>query len=240
MPLALLILSLLVSSAASQATRGYGTDSLILLEIADSLHVPMRNNTAWQEGGRVTRVSFYYQGQSGAVPPALGRLDSLRYIHMAITSITALPREIGVLKRMDTIDIGTSRIGPTLPDEIGDLAGLRCLRVSYCKLQALPSSLMRLRKLETVDFSHNSICQVEDSLRQWILAISPHALDDQNSSACPVPIPDGKQTRPGSAAMRRLYMGGSRSRVSEEPGPSEGHARYYTPIGRRVSRNEKK
>jgi hypothetical protein len=33
---------------------------------------------------------------------------------MGITGVTSIPKEIGRLKRLDTINIGSSSIGPTL------------------------------------------------------------------------------------------------------------------------------
>ncbi|MEO6098367.1 MAG: hypothetical protein ABIW76_22925 [Fibrobacteria bacterium] len=136
------------------------------------------------EENRIGRLDIYYGGQTGAVPAALGGLDSLRRLFMGITSVTSLPPEIGKLKRLDAIDIGSSAIGPTLPDEIGSLPNLKLLRVKGCLLKSLSPTLMRLKKLETVDFSNNAICHVDDSLKQWLLAISPHALDNQRVSGC--------------------------------------------------------
>ncbi|MBW8888974.1 MAG: hypothetical protein JF616_14565 [Fibrobacteres bacterium] len=234
MPYAILALSILFfSSISAQPIKGYGVDSLVLREIADSLHVPITTNTAWVEGGRVTRLSIFYGNQHGAIPPALGRLDSLHYLFMGITRVTSLPREIGLLKRMDTIDIGSSLIGPALPEEIGDLPNLRYLNVSVCSsLKSLPKSLMRLKKLEFVNFSLDSICGVDDSLRNWILAINPKALDNQGECAA-TGIRDGKSFH-GNNPLRKLAPG-ERSGPNRDP---QGKIRYYSPAGRRL-RTEK-
>lgn len=182
------------------------------------------------ENGRVTYLSIYYQGQRGAVPAALGGLDSLRHIHMGITNVTSLPREIGRLKRMDSINIGSSSIGPTIPDEIGDLPDLRCLKVHSCKLETLPIALMKLRKLETVDFSGNRICRLDDSLRQWILSKWPKALDNQNTSTCVFTVSGLRQSTTGNPPLQRVSVPGV-------PNVLIGHdrtkdVRYYSPLGR--------
>ncbi len=233
MPYAVLALLILFPAALNaQAVRGYGSDSLILQEIADSLHVRIGANTAWVEGGRVTRLSIYYQGQSGALPAAVGRLDSLHYLYMGITGVTSLPPEIGLLKRMDTIDIGSSRIGPTLPEEIGDLSNLRFLRVSGCgPLKTLPTSLMRLKKATLMDFSHNSICDLDDSLRNWILAISPNALNYE--SGCEATGIREAQTNRGRAPLFKLVAPGQRIYPAQASN-REGKILYYSPLGRRL------
>jgi hypothetical protein len=228
----LALLTLFVSSVSAQLVRGYGSDSLTLQEIADSLHVPFRNNTSWVENGRVTKLSIYYGGQTGAIPPALGKLDSLHYLFVSLNRVTSLPHEIGLLKRMDTIMIGSSFIGPSLPDEIGDLPNLRFLSVEACDpLKTLPTSLMRLKNLEYVNFSNNSICSLDDSLRNWILAINPNALANQKGCAA-TGIGKGNTSRE-SGPDRKLALPG------HSPAPAydrdaDGKTRYYSPAGRRL------
>jgi hypothetical protein len=161
----------------------------------------------------------------------MGGLDSLRYFSIGISGITSLPREIGNLKRLDTIDISAADIGPTLPDEIGDLAELRYLSISACKtLKELPASLMKLKKLETVSFEHNSLCLADDSLRRWILSISPHALDYQSGCAASG-VRQGGPAR-GNAPARKLALPGEGIDPAHGRDP-EDEVRYYSPAGRR-------
>lgn len=143
MPIQALIVCSFLILAQSISANNSARDSLILQEIADSVRVPLRSNPTRFEGGRVVNLSFYYNGQQGAIPAAIGGLDSLRHLHMRITNISSLLKEIGLLKNLDTIDIGTSKIGLSLPEEIGELSDLKCLRVTGCKLKALPSSTTR-------------------------------------------------------------------------------------------------
>jgi hypothetical protein len=203
--------------ALSLAAPASASDSLILQEIADSLRVRLSAVTATWEGGRVTRMSLFYESQQGAVPAALGGLDSLRRLYMAITLVTSVPKEIGLLKRLDSIDIISSHLGPVIPAEIGELPNLRFLRISRCKLKSLPGSLMNLKKLEYADFSRNNICHVDDSLRQWILARWPKALDDQDTSACATTGLRQKHSRPGDKRAHGAPL-----------------IRCYTPLGRTV------
>ena len=154
-------------------------DTLVIRQMAESLKVRPAAMLTKVEANRIVRLEMYYQGQQGPVPAALGELDSLRGLFISLTGVTGLPPEIGKLKRLDSVKIATSRIGPTLPDQIGDLPDLHFLQVNDNRLTSLPVSLMKLRHLQSVSFQGNAICQVDDSLEQWILAISPAALDRQ-------------------------------------------------------------
>ena len=69
------LLVLLMQSLPSAASDS-ASDALILQEIADSLRVPVKLNITRKVDGRVTYLSLFYQGQRGAVPPALGGLTS--------------------------------------------------------------------------------------------------------------------------------------------------------------------
>lgn len=224
-------LLVLLMQSLPKAASPFAADSLLMEEIADSVGGRVLPSTYRVEGGRVVYLSIYYQAQKGAIPPALGGLDSLRHIFMGITQVTALPREIGRLKRMDTINIGSSAIGPTLPDEIGELSNLRCLKVHDCKLETLPKSLMKLQKLETVDFTRNSICRLDDSLRQWILSKWPKALEAQNASKCVSTIIGLPQSTTGGPPLSRLAAPGAPDVLPGQGGAAHG-IRYYTPLGR--------
>lgn len=233
----LTLLALFVQDLTHAASTP-ASDSLILKEIADSLKVEVSANATRIEGGRVTYLSIFYRGQRGAIPPALGGLDSLRHIYMGITSVTSLPKEIGQLKRMDTINIGSSNIGPTLPDEIGELSNLRCLRVHSCKLVTLPKSIMKLQKLEAVDFTRNAICQMDDSLRQWILSKWPKALDNQNMSKCLSSVSGLRQPFTGGPPLRRLSVPGVQDVLPRQDRASKD-IQYYSPLGRSLRWQER-
>jgi hypothetical protein len=227
--LKLAFVCLLFPALPSSAEPNSAADSLALREIADSVHTDVRFlGTRW-DGGRVTWLRIFYQGR-GALPSALASLDSLHYFGLNLSAITSLPKEIGRLKRLDTLDIGSADIGPTLPDEIGDLENLRCLKCYSCgQLQDLPVSLMKLKKMEMMDFRLDPLCHLDDSLQRWILSISPTALD--NPRPClPTKIQPGKSPARDRPTPKLASPG-------ERPGPNrdpEGKTRYYSPAGRRL------
>jgi len=116
------------------------------------------------------------------------------------------------------------------------LANLTLLYVSSCKLVSLPASIMRLRKLEKLDFSQNQICSVPDSLRQWILSISPNALNAENLSECSATgIGKGKtgngKIAPAKPPRKHLSVPGA----AVDPGMKElNTGDSYNPLGRRL------
>lgn len=224
------LLALLLAPACLSAAPVVNADSLILKEITDSIGGP---NRVRMQGDRIVYLSIFYNAQRGPIPPALGGLDSLRHLFMAITQVTSLPREIGKLRRMDTINISTSRIGPTIPEEIGDLAGLKYLVVADCKLEALPVSLMKLQKLEHVNFSRNKICRVDDSLRQWLLTRWPKALEAQDTSGCATTSIGRLGGTKGGQTIRRVYLPGLERQNLNSLVPKRSPT-FYTPLGRLI------
>lgn len=167
-----------------EAVGDLHSDSLAAKEIYAALGIGMPVGGIRHDGQRVTRMTIYYQPGKGAIPPALGKLDGLRLLRLHIVGITALPREIGNLKLLDTLDILSTNLGPTLPDEIGELQNLRVFKVVGSQLTALPSTMGKLKSVQVFDFRGNMICKVDDSLRNRILSISPNALLNQRTSDC--------------------------------------------------------
>jgi hypothetical protein len=207
------------------------SDSLLIQEIADSLHVKMDAIEFKAEGGRITRVRIFYRSQRGAVPAALGGLDSLRNLFIGTAAITSLPKEIGRLKRLDTLDISSIQID-SLPDGIGDLESLKLLRVFYCQLRTLPSSLMRLRNLEHVDFRSNYLCGVPDSLAAFIRGISPGALEAQRKSDCGTTGLEQVSPKNGETRKKReLGLAGAQNRKRKK-GRAADRARIFSADGR--------
>lgn len=204
----LLLLALFAIGGRANAAGDLHSDSLAAKEIFAAVKVGMRPGSVRDDGNRITRLTIYYQGGEGSIPPALGQLDGLRVLRINISGITALPKEIGNLKLLDTIDIGATFIGPSLPQEIGDLPNLKVLKVHTSRLTSLPQSLLNLKGIQVLDFQSNRICKVEDSLKNWILAVSSRALDGQNTTGCnPVPIRlghAGKAGYPGIILSSRI------------------------------------
>ncbi len=179
------------------------SDSLAAREVFDSLKTGTAPYHLENDGKRITRLKIYYEGLGGAIPAALGKLDGLRKLDLTTAGITAIPKEIENLKLLDTINISATLIGPTLPDEIGNLPNLRFLKVSGSRLASLPNTLMKLSTISYLDFSRNLFCPLNDSLKNWILSISPHALDAQQPKNCTTSsLPRRSQLQPEPGQLK--------------------------------------
>ncbi len=87
--------------------------------------------------GRVTGLSLTYNRISGWIPPELGSLEQLVWLHLG-----------GV----------NSDLAGTIPAELGDLANLGSLSLWGSKLEgAIPAELGRLRNLTWLDLSDNQL-----------------------------------------------------------------------------------
>lgn len=165
------------------------SDSLAAKEIFRAMNVGMREWSIRNDGKLITKITIYYQSGDGPMPSALGLLDGLRVLRIHICGVSSLPREIGNLKILDTLDVMATDVGPTLPEEIGSLSNLKYLRVSSSKLVSLPASLRELKGVQYLNFQGNEICKVDAATQAWIKSIAPNALEGQRNLYCdPTPV----------------------------------------------------
>ncbi|CAN6382102.1 unnamed protein product [Urochloa humidicola] len=87
-------------------------------------------------------------------------LIRLRYLGLiGCVQITELPREIGGLQNLETVEVGKTRISK-LPMEIEKLQYLKTLNVSGTKVTNLPGEIGKLKHLETLDASETSVTEL--------------------------------------------------------------------------------
>ena len=88
------------------------------------------------DAGRVTVVSLYTNGLSGAIPPELGYLASL-----------------------ERLDLGENRLSGSIPPELGDLTRLTTLSLHTNSLSGtIPESFLQLKRLQRLVLRNNSLC----------------------------------------------------------------------------------
>ena len=65
---------------------------------------------------------------SGPIPPALGRLGSLRWLYLADNQLTgAIPPEFGGLSNLRALRLYTNQLSGEIPSELAGLANLEYL-----------------------------------------------------------------------------------------------------------------
>ena len=101
----------------------------------------------------------------GAVPEALGRLESLRSLLLGGNAVESVPASIGRLTLLETLTLHENKL-ESVPLEIGTCASLRTLLLFSNALTALPDTVGRLRNLRALQLGRNRIEDAPASLAE--------------------------------------------------------------------------
>jgi hypothetical protein len=91
-----------------------------------------------------------------ALPPEIGDLANLQYLHLLSNQLTELPREIGNLTNLQFLSLVGNQL-TNLPLEIGNLITLQHLSLSYNQLTELPPEIGNLTNLQTLFLDYNQL-----------------------------------------------------------------------------------
>ena len=97
---------------------------------------------------------------TGAIPPALGNLDSLEYLHLGGNALTgAIPPELGDLDSLEYLFLGGNALTGAIPPELGDLASLEQLSLyrNAALTGPIPPELGDLTSLTSLDLFNNAL-----------------------------------------------------------------------------------
>jgi Leucine-rich repeat (LRR) protein len=117
--------------------------------------------------GRTGRVSYLridsYHPQT--VPPAIGKLSSLKQLSLEATNIETLPSEVGNLVHLVDLNLVGCTSLRTLPEELGNCSS-SLERISLPNshlLRELPSSIGKLKKLRVLSIDISSLKSIPES-----------------------------------------------------------------------------
>ncbi|KAJ1273954.1 hypothetical protein BS78_05G025500 [Paspalum vaginatum] len=92
--------------------------------------------------------------QCKALPEAISNIWSLQAVHLTYSGLLELPKSIGKLHKLRTLNLSNSQKLKCLPDSIGNCNTLSSTVLCYCmKLIALPKSIGKLHNLRTLNLS---------------------------------------------------------------------------------------
>ena len=110
------------------------------------------------EQGRVSRLFLSNNGLTGSIPPEVGTVTHLRYLHLGSNRLTGpIPPEIGDLTRLEQLILYYTDLVGELPRELGSLSELFFLNIAQTVINpgagvegSIPPEIGRLSKLRTL------------------------------------------------------------------------------------------
>ena len=94
---------------------------------------------------------------------SIGRVPNLESLQLSSGNITRIPKEIGNLKKLKSLILGTSKdecMGNkvnVVPTEIGRCQSLEYLGLAFSEVRDLPKELERCMNLKVIDLSYNKV-----------------------------------------------------------------------------------
>ena len=164
-------------------SEGLSSDCAILLSIQTKLAGDV--DLGWSEdtlvsewqgvvvGGqppRVVSLNLTTSDLAGVIPPELGELSELRFLHLYGNELSGeIPPELGRLVYLDTLDLGDNQLTGPIPPELGQLSRLVSLDLSANWLTGtVPIQLGDLKSIEWLVIPENeltgSITEILESL----------------------------------------------------------------------------
>lgn len=153
-------------------SEGLASDCAILLSIQTKLagdaaldwneESPVTDWEGIMVGGqppRVLSLNLTTAGLTGMVPPELGDLSELRFLHLYGNDLNGeIPSQLGRLSYLDTLDLGDNQIVGPIPPELGQLSRLASLDISANQLTGtVPDELGNLEMLEWLVIAENDL-----------------------------------------------------------------------------------
>lgn len=148
-----------------------------------------------------------YACEMSAIPKEIGLLKNLKYISFELNNITSISSEIKNLKSLKYLNLGKNAL-TFLPNEIGDLENLNQLILDENALTKLPSSICNLKNLSELNLKYNNLKSLPEDIHNLI---NLKVLDISNNELTFLPENTGELT------IDELYFGGDNDRFEIFP-----------------------
>ena len=112
--------------------------------------------------GNITSLKLGDNNLTGTIPPEIGNLTSLKYLHLYDNNLTgSIPIEIGNLKNLKSLVLTDNNLTGTIPTSIGNLINLKHLFLDNNQLTgSIPSSIGNLTNLKYLFLNGNELTGV--------------------------------------------------------------------------------
>uniref|UniRef100_A0A8C0QSA6 Protein scribble homolog n=1 Tax=Chelonoidis abingdonii TaxID=106734 RepID=A0A8C0QSA6_CHEAB len=97
------------------------------------------------------------------LPDTLGALPNLRELWLDRNQLSALPPELGNLRRLVCLDVSENKL-EQLPNEISGLVALSDLLLSQNLLECIPAGIGQLKQLSILKVDQNRLAEVTESI----------------------------------------------------------------------------
>ena len=154
-----------------ESKPGLVADCIALVAVRNHfMNNPLNYGTQWDtpwrgvtiDGDRAVALDLSSTELSGAVPPELGDLTRLRYLHLGDNQLSGtIPPELGAMTELDYLHLGGNELSDPIPPELGDLAQLDYLHLGSNQLTgATPPELGNLTNLRSLHLESNQLTGV--------------------------------------------------------------------------------
>jgi hypothetical protein len=148
-------------------------DSIILLEILDTLHLDTTLFSAiseWQNG-RIMALDF--RGlQIQFLPKKVMKLSKVVSMDLGKTGIQGLFHDIGFMRNLNALYLDSNMLNE-VPFGIEELSSCRSLDLSDNRISSLPGPFTRLYPNVLLDLSGNKLCNIDSTMSNWASRFDP-------------------------------------------------------------------
>lgn len=118
---------------------------------------------------QLERLSIYKNNSIKIYPPELADLPNLRHLSLRYNYLKRLPRIIGQLQHLETINLSNNRfLASSKWDALGQLPQLKSLNLNYAlqNFKTLPAALGNLKNLVELHLTGNQLRSLPNSMSQ--------------------------------------------------------------------------
>ena len=168
------------------------------------------NGVTTDSNGTVIRLILAENKLNGEIPPEIGNLLNLSYIHLGFNNLRGeIPPELGNLLKLNELFLNFNGLTGEIPPEIGNLHNLEGLYILGNQLTGeLPLSLTNLESINSFswgqDSRENELCAPLNPIQDWLREIEyewggptcprESSALDVHPTAVPTPVPSPTPT----------------------------------------------